>query len=65
VFGVAGDLRPPPSLGSGDDARGIVGVAPHAGGLVFVLDVGRFSVLTHSIRPAALLAAQQRMESEA
>jgi purine-binding chemotaxis protein CheW len=65
VFGVAGDLRPLPALGSGDDARGIVGVAPHAGGLVFVLDVARFNVLTLSIRPEALLAAQQRMESEA
>jgi purine-binding chemotaxis protein CheW len=51
VFGVTGELRPPPALGAGDDARGIVGVAPYDGGLVFVLDVGRFDVLTLSLRP--------------
>ena len=65
VFGVAGELRPPPALGSGDDTRGIVGVAPHQGALVFVLDVGRFDVLTHSIRPAGLLAARKGLEGGA
>jgi purine-binding chemotaxis protein CheW len=64
VFSVVGELRPPPALGEGDDHRGIVGVAPHAGSLVFVLDVGRFDVLTHSIRPGALLA-RARLEGDA
>lgn len=55
VFGVADALRAPPALGPGDELRGIVGVAPHAGQLVFVLDVGRFDVLTQSLRPPAAL----------
>jgi purine-binding chemotaxis protein CheW len=65
VFGVSDELRPPPTLGPGDEARGIVGVAPYGGGLVFVLDVGRFDVLTHSLRPDALLALRSRAGGEA
>ena len=57
VFGVTGELRPPPALGPGDESRGVVGVAALDDGLVFVLDVGRFDVLTQSLRPGALLAA--------
>jgi len=64
VFGVSGELRSPPTLGLGDETRGIVGVAPLAGGMVFVLDVGRFDVLTHSLRPAVLLAGQSRFGGE-
>jgi purine-binding chemotaxis protein CheW len=65
VFGVAGELRPPPALGPGDDSRGVVGVAAHEGGLVFVLDVGRFDVLTLSIRPGAMLGGRQHLETDA
>lgn len=62
VFGVSDELRPPPALGAGDDSRGIVGVVPHQGTLVFVLDVGRFDVLTLSLRPGAFPALQGRPE---
>jgi purine-binding chemotaxis protein CheW len=44
VFGTGGEaVRPAPTLGTGDDLRGIEGVATYAGGLVFVLDVRSFS----------------------
>jgi len=47
VFGTGGaELRPAPSLGGGDDARGIEGVATHGAGLVFVLDTTRLRELT-------------------
>jgi purine-binding chemotaxis protein CheW len=47
VFGTGGaELRPAPSLGGGDDVRGIAGVANHANGLVFVLDTARLRDLT-------------------
>lgn len=43
VFGTGGEaVRPAPALGSGDDLRGIEGVASYGGGLVFVLDVRAF-----------------------
>jgi purine-binding chemotaxis protein CheW len=46
VFGTGGvDVRPPPSLGGGEDQRGILGVTSHDGHLVFVLDVTRFQSL--------------------
>jgi purine-binding chemotaxis protein CheW len=46
VFGTGGvDVRPPPSLGGGEDQRGILGVTSHDGQLVFVLDVMRFQSL--------------------
>ncbi len=52
VFGTGGgDIRPAPTLGRGDDERGIVGVTKHEGVLVFVLDIVDFDVLTQSIRP--------------
>ncbi len=52
VFGTGGaELRPPPSLGGGDDVRGILGVASHAESLVFVLDVARFEAM---VAPLAL-----------
>jgi purine-binding chemotaxis protein CheW len=50
VFGVGSEhIRPAPSLGAGEDTRGIVGVIQHAGALTFVLDVGRFDELTRDI----------------
>lgn len=43
VFGTGGaGLRPAPSLGGGEDERGIVGVTTHEGIMVFVLDLARF-----------------------
>jgi purine-binding chemotaxis protein CheW len=46
VFGTGGvDVRPAPSLGGGEDRRGILGVTSHDGQLVFVLDVSRFQSL--------------------
>src|SRR5262245_48398643 len=39
VFGTGGaELRAAPSLGGGEDVRGIAGVTNHGGSLVFVLD---------------------------
>jgi purine-binding chemotaxis protein CheW len=47
VFGTGGaELRPVPSLGGGDDVRGISGVTNHLGTLTFVLDTRRFGELT-------------------
>jgi purine-binding chemotaxis protein CheW len=46
VFGTGGaELRPAPSLGDGDDTRGIAGVTTHGGGLVFVIDTMRMRKL--------------------
>lgn len=43
VFGTGGtEIRPAPTLGGGQDLRGILGVTTHEGHLVFVLDVARF-----------------------
>jgi purine-binding chemotaxis protein CheW len=47
VFGTAGtELRPAPTLGGGEEVRGITGVTKHDNKLVFVLDTGRFRELT-------------------
>ncbi len=49
VFGTGGEqVRPPPSLGGGEDSRGIVGVIPHNGVLTFVLDVDRLEGLAEA-----------------
>ncbi|MGD0675673.1 MAG: chemotaxis protein CheW [Polyangiaceae bacterium] len=54
VFGTGGaDLRTPPSLGDGDDLRGIEGVTNFDGRLVFVLDIARFQSLTESFGSTA------------
>lgn len=46
VFGTGGAaIRPAPTLGTGDDLRGIEGVATYGGGLVFVLDVRAFGAV--------------------
>jgi purine-binding chemotaxis protein CheW len=42
VFGLGGELRPPPPLGVGDAERGIEGVTTLGTRLVFVLDAGTF-----------------------
>ncbi len=50
VFGTGGaELRPAPSLGGGDDVRGIAGVANHGKGMVFVLDTARLRDLTEPL----------------
>jgi purine-binding chemotaxis protein CheW len=56
VFGTGGEqVRAAPSLGTGEDIRGITGVISHGGALTFVLDVGRLEALTSAI-PEELLA---------
>jgi purine-binding chemotaxis protein CheW len=56
VFGTGGqELKSPPALGPGDDARGILGVTTFQGRLVFVLDVTRFESLTTSLEHAGFL----------
>ncbi|HLK37443.1 MAG TPA: chemotaxis protein CheW [Polyangiaceae bacterium] len=53
VFGTGGaELRPAPALGSGDDVRGIAGVASYGGTLVFVLDTSRLRDLTEPLAAA-------------
>lgn len=53
VFGTGGaELRPAPSLGGGDDLRGLAGVTGHGAGLVFVLDVARLRELTEPLAAA-------------
>ena len=50
VFGTGRDhIRPSPSLGSGEDARGIAGVITHSGRLTFVLDVDKLESLTAEV----------------
>jgi purine-binding chemotaxis protein CheW len=58
VFGTVGaDLKPAPSLGGGDEVRGIAGVVSREGGLTFILDVGEFDVLTSALSAAQMLGA--------
>lgn len=60
VFGTGGaELRAPPALGSGDDMRGISGVATHDGRMTFVLDVDRFSSVTQPLAQQGLLEAAE------
>jgi purine-binding chemotaxis protein CheW len=50
VFGTSGEgLRPSPSLGGGDDVRGIEGVTTNHDGLVFVVDLRSFRDLTRQL----------------
>jgi len=44
----AGDFRPQPELGGGEQARGIASVTTHEGEMVFVLDLSRFERLAES-----------------
>ena len=56
VFGTGGqELKEAPSLGSGDEARGIMGVTTYEGRLVFVLDVGRFESLTAELEQGGMI----------
>jgi purine-binding chemotaxis protein CheW len=58
VFGTGGaELRAAPSLGGGDDVRGISGVASHGQGLVFVLDTSRLRDLTEPLVAAGKIGA--------
>jgi purine-binding chemotaxis protein CheW len=58
VFGTGGaELRPAPSLGGGDDVRGIAGVTSHGEGLVFVLDTARLRELTDPLAAAGRIGA--------
>jgi purine-binding chemotaxis protein CheW len=59
VFGTGGaELRPAPTLGSGDEMRGISGVTTYDGVLTFVLDVARFEALVKPLEAQLLSAAQ-------
>ncbi|MDB4943997.1 MAG: hypothetical protein JWP97_3531 [Labilithrix sp.] len=50
VFGTGGEnIKPAPQLGSGDDLRGIEGVARYENGLVFVLDVRAYGALADAV----------------
>jgi purine-binding chemotaxis protein CheW len=58
VFGTGREqVRPAPSLGGGEDARGIAGVTTHSGKLTFVLDVERLEALTAEVPEEILRAA--------
>ena len=58
VFGTGGaDIRPAPPLGSGDDLRGIEGVANHGDRLVFVLDARAFAALADAALSGEMPAA--------
>lgn len=58
VFGTGGaELEPAPNLGTGDDARGIIGVASHADHMVFVLDVARFDALVAPMAAKGLIGS--------
>jgi purine-binding chemotaxis protein CheW len=58
VFGTGGvEIRPAPSLGGGEDSRGIVGVTSYEGGLVFVLDVPRLYDLVRALSQNPALPA--------
>jgi purine-binding chemotaxis protein CheW len=50
VFGTGGEqLRPAPTMGGGEDVRGIASVIARGGSLTFVLDVERFETITAAI----------------
>ncbi len=58
VFGSeGGKLGAPPSMGAGDEERGILGVVYHPDRLVFVLDVSEIGVLTSTLDMAAVMSA--------
>jgi purine-binding chemotaxis protein CheW len=61
VFGTGGmEIRPAPSLGGGEDTRGILGVTNYDGGLVFVLDVSNFLTLVGTLPLPQLGEGAQR-----
>jgi purine-binding chemotaxis protein CheW len=61
VFGTAGaELRPAPSLGGGEDLRGIAGVSNHGAALIFVLDTSRLRELTEPLAASGALVSAAR-----
>jgi purine-binding chemotaxis protein CheW len=61
VFGTGGvEVRPAPSLGGGEERRGILGVTSYEGGLVFVLDVSGFANLIGSLELPSIRAGAER-----
>jgi purine-binding chemotaxis protein CheW len=59
VFGTSGaEVRAPPSLGGGEDTRGILGVTTYDGTLTFVLDVSRFDELVRPVEQGDLLSGR-------
>jgi purine-binding chemotaxis protein CheW len=60
VFGTGGaDIKPAPSLGGGEDTRGIAGVTNRGAELTFVLDVARFETLLHPIAQQGRLLIEE------
>ena len=60
VFGTGGaELLPAPTLGGGDDERGIAAVTKHGPGLVFVLDHIRFRHMTEQLAASGALGPQR------
>lgn len=57
VFGATGELRPPPTLGGGEDLRAIAGVTSVDKQMIFVLAPTRFAELTAPMLAAGSLAA--------
>ena len=56
VFGTSGaEVRPPPTLGGGEETRGILGVTTYDGMLTFVLDVPRFDELVRPVEAGGTL----------
>jgi purine-binding chemotaxis protein CheW len=56
VFGTGGmELRPTPTLGGGEDARGFAGVVNYSGALVFVLETSRLGDLVDPLAIAGRL----------
>ena len=59
VFGTSGaEVRPPPTLGGGEETRGILGVTTYDGMLTFVLDVARFDELVRPVEQAGFLSSR-------
>jgi purine-binding chemotaxis protein CheW len=58
VFGKSSsEIKPAPTLGAGDELRGIAGVTTHDGALTFVLEVSKFEALTRHIPEESLRAS--------
>lgn len=65
VFGTGGaELRPAPSLGGGDDVRGIAGVTTHGRELVFVLDTSKLRDVTEPLARAGRIGAGAPLTQE-
>jgi len=64
VFGTGGAaLRPAPSLGAGDDARGIAAATNYGGALVFVLDTVRLREITQPLSEAGSIGPRAHVTS--